>query len=341
LRSRRVFLPVTAAALAMLTAGSFPASAQVGKTPLKIAIVAKSEANVVFLVARRGAEAAAQEQAAKAGVPVEIVWRTPPREDPHVQAERIGQAVSEGVGGILVACSDIATLTPAINAAVDKGVAVMTFDSDAPESKRFAFYGVDETDLAEKLLGDLSEQLGGKGKIAVLAGHATAPNLVRRAEAIKKVAAARYPGIEVVEVVNHRETPAEAAEAVIRVDAARPDLVGWAMVGGWPLRRSSQTPALLDELQRRKLKVVAVDALPEQLLYVDKGLVPVLWAQPNFLWGKVGVETIVDKVVRKKAVPEKIRMPLVRVTRQNLGTWARQLQSWGFTGIPEDYLKLP
>ncbi len=67
---------------------------------------------------------------------------------------------------------------------------------------------------------------------------------------------------------------------------------------------------------------------------------PVLWAQPNYMWGKVGVETIVDKVARKKSVPERIRLELVRVSRQNLGTWARQLQAWGFTGIPEEYLKL-
>jgi ribose transport system substrate-binding protein len=112
------------------------------------------------------------------------------------------------------------------------------------------------------------------------------------------------------------------------------------MVGGWPLRHSSQTLALIQELQTRKLKVAAIDALPEQLIYVEKGLVPVLWAQPNYMWGKVGVETIVDKVARKKSVPERIRLELVRVSRQNLGTWARQLQAWGFTGIPAEYLKL-
>jgi ribose transport system substrate-binding protein len=88
------------------------------------------------------------------------------------------------------------------------------------------------------------------------------------------------------------------------------------------------------------VKVVAVDALPDQLSYVEKGLVPVLWAQPVYLWGKVGVDSIFDKVILKKAVPERIRAEPVRVTRKNLGTWARQLKSWGFTGIPEEYLAL-
>ena len=31
---------------------------------------------------------------------------------------------------------------------------------------------------------------------------------------------------------------------------------------------------------------------------------------------------------------------LVRVTKDNLGTWARQLRDWGFTDVPEAYLKL-
>jgi len=66
----------------------------------------------------------------------------------------------------------------------------------------------------------------------------------------------------------------------------------------------------------------------------------VLWAQPVYLWGKVGVDTIVDKLVFKKEIPTHIRMEPVRVTRENLGTWARQLSSWGFTGLPQEYLAM-
>jgi ribose transport system substrate-binding protein len=264
---------------------------------------------------------------------------TPHREDAALQVERIAQAVKDGVNAVLVACSDVKKLTPAINAAVDKGVAVATFDSDAPESKRFAFYGADDADLGDRIMGDLAELLGGKGKIAILAGNPEASNLVRRAEGVVKAAAKH--GIEVVETAHHRESPQEAATEVLRVNAAHPDLSGWAMVGGWPLLRSSQTPALVADLEKRHLKVVATGGLPEQLLYVKSGLVPVLWAQPAYLWGKVGVELIFDKLQLKKTVPEKTRMSLVRVTRDNLGTYARQLRDWGFTGIPEEYLKLP
>jgi len=325
--------------LCLAAALTLPAAAQTGGTGIKIAMVAKSEANFVFQAARLGAEAAAADLAQK-GTKVEIAWMTPPQEDAAAQSERIGRAVSQGASAILVACSDLKLLTQAIDAAVDKGVPVMTFDSDAPASKRFAFYGTDDGQLGEQLMADLAEMMGKKGKLAILAGNPEAPNLKAREAAVRR-AAAKYPGVEVVETVHHKETPPEATASILRVNAARPDLAGWALVGGWPLFRSSLSLKLVEDLQRRGLKVVSADALPDQLAYVDKGLVGVLWAQPVYLWGKVGVETIVQKLQGKKDIPAKLRMELVRVTGANLGTWARQLQTWGFTGISEEYLKRP
>ena len=76
------------------------------------------------------------------------------------------------------------------------------------------------------------------------------------------------------------------------------------------------------------------------LAYVDKGVVPVLLAQSVYLWGDIGVRTIVDKIYFKKDVPPMIPMELVKVTKDNLGTWARQLKAWGFTDVPESYLSL-
>ena len=83
---------------------------------LKIAMIAKSSTNPVFLAARTGALAAARELQQEHGVPVEIAWLTPPTEDGQVQAQRIAQAVAEGMIAILISCSDAGKVTGAINA---------------------------------------------------------------------------------------------------------------------------------------------------------------------------------------------------------------------------------
>ncbi len=300
-----------------------------------IALIAKSSNNPVFLAARTGAEAAAKEISAQPGGPrVEIAWLTPPQEDGQVQAQRIQQAVNDGADAILISASDAGKVAGAIDDAVGRGVEVMTFDSDVPQSRRFAYYGVDDMQVGRAVMAELATQMGGKGSVAILAGNQNAPNLQRRAQGVREEAA-KHPGIKVVDVFNHIETPQDAAAEVIRVNNAYPEVTGWAMVGGWPLF----TQTLLTDLDPARTRVVAVDALPAQLPYVERGIAPVLLAQPVYQWGYVGVKTIVDKL-GGKPVQARIPMEPVRVSRQNLGEWARQLQAWGFTDVNPAYLRL-
>ena len=330
---------VVAAALSSVACSSGPAPGSQPSTAnpgLKIAMIAKSSTNPVFLSARTGAEAAAKELTAKRGVPIEIAWLTPPTEDGQVQAQRIAQAVNEGASAVLVSCSDAGKVTGAINDAVARGVPVMTFDSDAPESQRFAFYGVDDIKTDQAVMDELAVQMQQAGSIAILAGNQNAPNLRKRVEGVK-IAAPKYPKIKIVDTFYHIETPQDAAAEVIRVQNAYPQIQGWAMIGGWPLF----TQTLLTDLNPQKVKIVAVDALPAELAYVEKGLAPVLLARPTYLWGHVSVQRIFDKVHLKQDVPQIIPMELVRVTKDNLGTWARQLKTWGFTDVPDAYLALP
>jgi ribose transport system substrate-binding protein len=300
-----------------------------------IAMIAKSSTNPVFLAARTGAEAAAKDLSAKTGKEIRVSWLTPPQEDGQVQAQRIQQAVNDGADAILISCSDAGKVTGAINDAVGRGVPVMTFDSDAPDSKRFAFYGVDDEKTGRMVMSELAKLMNGKGKIGILAGNQNAPNLQRRVQGVKDEAA-KTPGIQILGTFNHIETPQDAAAEVVRVGNAYPDIQGWAMIGGWALF----TPSLVNDLDPKRIKIASVDALGSELVYVDKGIAPVLLAQPVYQWGYVGVNTIVDKLINKKDVPVIIPMDLVRVTKDNLGEWARQLKTWGFTDVPDAYLKM-
>jgi ribose transport system substrate-binding protein len=314
--------------------GASDSASAKGPTRYKIALIAKSSTNPVFLAARAGAQAQAQEISKKANIEIEIAWLTPPQEDGQVQAQRIAQAVNEGASAIAISCSDAGKVTGAINDAVARGVPVMTFDSDAPASKRFAYYGVDDVKLGGQVMDELAPLMNQKGKVAILAGNQNAPNLRKRVEGVK-AAAAKYPGISIVDTFFHLETPQDAAAEMVRATNAYPEIAGWALVGGWPLF----TKTLLTDLDPKKLKIVSVDALPAELVYIDRGLAPVLLAQPVYLWGSKSVEAIVDKIHFKKPVPERLPMEVTRVTKENLGAWARQLKAWQFNDVPAEYLE--
>src|SRR6185312_4831960 len=266
---------VMMAGMAMLACGrkadapAGTASAAKHANAITIAMIAKSSTNPVFLAARTGAEAAAKELSARDSIDVEVQWLTPPEEDGQVQAQRIQQAVNGGADTILISCSDASKVTGAIDDAVNRGVVVMTFDSDAPQSKRFAYYGVDDKKTGQTTMAELAKLMDGKGKVAILAGNQNAPNLQKRVQGAKDEAA-KYPGIQIFGTFNHIETPQDAAAEVTRVDNAYPGIQGWAMIGGWALF----TRSLLTDLDPARMKIVSVDALPAQLAYVDKGITP-------------------------------------------------------------------
>ncbi len=306
------------------------------QTRLSITMVGKSSANPVFLSALEGAELAAEKLNKKhSTLKVTIDWRTPLNESAEAQAERIRNAADDGAQAIIVSCSDDALLTSAINYAVEKNVSVMTFDSDAPKSKRFAYFGPDDEAIGERVIDELASLLHEKGEIAILGGNKGAPNLQKRVEGMRK-ALQKYPNITLLGEYYHEETSKAAAEKMLAVNTQNPNLAGWAMAGGWPFFSDD----LLSELEPGKQLIVAVDALPQQLPYIENGIVQLFLGQPTFQWGEKSVESVVNKLYLEKDVPESTLMNLIPVTKANLGGWSRQLRAWGFKEIPVKYLKM-
>src|SRR5258705_12209321 len=294
------------------------------KRKVVIGFIAKSLANDVFQVAQAGAKDAARELGQKYNVDVEVEIRTPNEEDAMKQAEAIG-ALTGRADGIAISCSDADTLTPSIDKAVSKGVAVMCFDSDAPNSKRFAYYGTDDKACGQRTVDVLAKAMGEKGTIAILAGNQSAPNLQNRVAGAKE-ALAKYPNMKLNNpgVFYHVETPEKAAEAVQNAQNANPGIQGWAMIGGWPLFTADalKWPA-------GSIKVVAVDALPAQLIYVKNGYVEALLAQDCYGWGTKSLDIILNKIVNNQ-VPADVKVidPLTLVTKENVDAYGENWKKW-------------
>src|SRR5436189_1127925 len=297
--------------------------AQAQKKSYTIGLVAKSQGNPVFQAARVGANDAARDLGKKYGIEIKIDWRTPNEEDAQKQAEAIEQLVLAGANGVAVSCSDANKLTDAINSVVKNGVPVATFDSDAPNSKRFVTYAIDDVKCGEQVMDELARFMGGNGVVAVLAGNQNAPNLQKRVQGVKN-AAKKYSGISIRDVYYHKETPQDAAAKVEQVMQANSDITGWAMVGGWPLFTDSAL-----KWQPGTVKCVSVDALPPELAYLRSGHVQLLLAQQCFEWGYRSVEHLVNKVHLKKNPQFVVDVsPLTPVSKANVEAYAKNWEKW-------------
>ena len=314
---RTRFLALALAAIGMV--GTFAQA----KKSYTIGLVAKSQGNPVFQAARVGAEQAARELGQKHNINIKIDWRTPNEEDAQKQAEAIEQLVLSGAHGIAVSCSDANKLTDAINSAVRDGVPVATFDSDAPASRRFVTYAIDDVKCGEQVMDELARAMRERGVVAILAGNPNAPNLQKRVQGVRE-AAKKYPGIKIRETYYHKETPQDAAARVEQVMQSNPDITGWAMIGGWPLFTDNAL-----NWEPGTVKCVSVDALPAELQYLRSGHVQVLLAQQVFEWGYRSVEHLINKIhLKKNPAQERDLSELVRVTKENVDEFAKNWEKW-------------
>jgi ribose transport system substrate-binding protein len=200
---------------------------------------------------------------------------------------------------------------------------VATFDSDAPASKRFVTFAIDDEACGERVLEELAKAMGGEGLIAILAGNQNAPNLQKRVAGVKK-AAKKHAGIRIRDTYYHKETPQDAAAKVEQVMQANPDISGWAMVGGWPLFTDNAL-----RWQPGAIKCVSVDALPQQLGYLRNGKVQMLLAQQVYEWGYRSVEHLINKIHLKQN-PKTVKdvSELIPVTKANVDEFARNWEKW-------------
>lgn len=297
-----------------------PARAAEGYT---LGMIAKSQGNQFFEAAHSGANDAARELGTKHGITIKIDWRTPNEEDAQKQAESVEQLILNGTDGIIISCSDANKLTDAINKAVQQGIPVVTFSGDAPASRRMVSLGIDDFRCGEQTFEELAKLLHGKGVVAAIDGNPNAANLQKRAAGFR-AAAKKYPGIKLLDVYYHKETPADAVAKIEQVMQANPDITGWGFLGGWPLFTDHAL-----KWAPGTVKCVSVDALPPELVYVRSGHVQMLLSQDVYGYGYRAVERLVEKLHLKRAPTVVIEdSVLTAVTKDNVDEFAKNWEKW-------------
>jgi ribose transport system substrate-binding protein len=251
-----------------------------------LAWIPKALNNPVFELGRDGCMKAAEELTGMyEGLEVECLYLGSVASDMAEQARVIEDAISQGVDAIGVSCNDPDGCVDPINAAIEAGIPVMTWDSDSPESGRFTYLGVDNYTGGWAAGELLVKAMGEEGKVALLTGVPGAFNLEERIRGFEDYVA-QYPGIEIVSTVACNDDINLGVQVVEETMLANPDLNGWFFVGLWPIFAGQGAMPLLEEgVTENNLKVVAFDTLPVELEWVQDGLLHGLVGQKYWGWG--------------------------------------------------------
>jgi ribose transport system substrate-binding protein len=272
---------VVIAAVTIACGGSSERTAT-SSTKLRFAVIPKSLDLPVFNYAKVGAE----REGARRGN-IDVIWRGPENADQLRQKEILESFITQKVDGIAISCLNGDFLTDTINRAMDAGIPVVTWDADAPKSKRIAFYGVDDK-AAGRIMGEQAAQLlGGKGTVAIITSIG-AVNLQRRLEGVRE-ALAPHSGIRIVEEYDIKEDPVRCAEIIASGTNRYPDLGAWISVGGWPVFTRNALASVPPHT-----KVISFDTIPPAPDLLKAGKVQVLLGQKYFGWGSESVRLLAD-----------------------------------------------
>jgi ribose transport system substrate-binding protein len=258
----------------------------------------------------------------------ECVMEGPTNMDNPAMISMIEAAIATGeYDGMLIPAIVPEMFVPVINEAVDKGIAVITFCTDAPDSKRLAFVGTDGVQAGkaagEYMVNLVNEKLGGKASINIMSGQAAQTDLNDRIEGFKS---ALTSGMEVTSV--------DYGEGGIKDTIAKLEarLVSDPGINAFFSSRGDGGPAIMSVYSANKDRidnsaVVMFDDVDTTLDGIRQGVIAATAVQRQYNWGFGSVYMLNRLWNEKLELPDNTHTGILMVTKDNVETYAEDAKN--------------
>ncbi len=253
----------------------------------KIAFVMKLIGIPYTNACERGMKQAAEE------VGIDAVFLGPPTGgDTIQQIAIIEDQISRGVDAIIISPNDDKAVIPVVKKALDKGIKVFTWDSDAPESDRiFYVAAADDVGIGEDIIDRLAEDIGERGKVAVMTGSPNALNLKLHVDGVER-GVKKYPNIKLVKPYIYNDDDQQKAIAgAITILQRHPDLAGFACVNSPGVPGAAR--ALIQIGKEGSVKIWGLSLPSQNREYLKKDIVNGL-----ILWDPAKLTYLTTKLVK-------------------------------------------
>ena len=129
------------------------------------------------------------------------------------QIQQIDSLVATGIDLLIVAPNQVATISPAIDRAFDKGIPVIVFERKTNSQKYTAFISADNYEMGHTMGEYIAQQLKGKGQILEIKGLKDSSPAIDRHNGFAD-AISRYPQIRLTDALQGDWTEESGYQAV-------------------------------------------------------------------------------------------------------------------------------
>jgi ribose transport system substrate-binding protein len=215
--------------------------------------------------------------------------------DPQAEQTAFQTAVAKNPAGLLVSAADPSLMKADIDAAIAKGIPVITIDSDTPDSKRLVFIGTNNRQAGLMGARRAVKELNGRGSVVIytIPGQA---NLDERLRGYKDVFA-ENPGIKIADTVDMKGDPRVAFDRtsdILDKGKMKPD--------GFVCLEAISCKEVADVLDRKKVTgkvIVAMDTDQGTVDWIKKGMIAATIAQKPYTMAYYGLKMLGDLALNK------------------------------------------
>lgn len=246
---------------------------------------------------------------------VSVEYRGATQYDVHEQITVLEQVIAKKPSGIAISAINPDMLNMTINKAIEAGIPVVLFDSDAPESDAYTFLGTDNYHSGVTSAHKMAEFIDGEGNVAVISLPEQL-NHKERTNGFVETIEKEYPSIKVVAIKDGKGSQVESKQVTMEILNADTNIKGIFATeanGGVGVAEAVQSLNY-----QEKIKIISFDTDKQTLDKIKEGQISATLAQGTWNMGYWSLQFLFQHNQGKQSLPEVVNTGVSIVTKENL-----------------------
>lgn len=238
----------------------------------------------------------------------------------ETQVSQIENLVTKGCDVILLNPYDSEGVVNAVKAAQEKGVGIFTMDIDCEGST--SFVASDNYVVGQMLADAVIEELGGKGKVAIIDGIVVTSLKDRTNGFMDTIKESEIEVVAEQQTAHARDTALASAENILQANPDIDAFVGINENSGMAILSATTSAGLED------LYLTTVDATAENMVAIRNGKVDIGVSQDPYKMGYTAVEQAIKWYLGEE-VDEFTEVPVEYMNKDNIESFIEREKGYG------------
>jgi ribose transport system substrate-binding protein len=208
--------------------------------------------------------------------------------DPSAERDELERAIASKPAGILISVADAGTVKDSIDKGVAAGIPIVTIDSDAPTSKRLFFIGTNNYQVGLSGGKRLAQELKGKGTVVVFT-MPTQPNLKERLHGYQDALEGSQIKLAHIEVIKGDPRVAFDTTTQYIANDKKEHIDAFVCLEALS---GKEVANVINSNGVKGKTIMAMDAEPETLTWIQKGVIAATISQKPYSMAYVGLKML-------------------------------------------------